>query len=221
MEGRTGPVLDVHPPHEAVHGWRDFLLHLFTITIGLLIALSLEGCVEWQHHRHLVHEAEASLQIEIRSNAASMKAAAADIRTEQENLKHDATVLKQLIKTGKLPKDGHMEIGFHIRTLESVSWKTAQSTGALAYMPYDMAQQYSDIYSNQEELATAEQQAARDAILSLAPFMNSSDSDPDPTPQQATAIKDHIEVLQGQLYLVSSMVSGLDGQYKKFLAEHP
>jgi hypothetical protein len=28
-------MLDVHAPHERVHGFRDFLVHLFTITIGL------------------------------------------------------------------------------------------------------------------------------------------------------------------------------------------
>ena len=62
-------MLDVHVPHEKIHGLRDFFLHLFTITIGLLIALSLEGCVEWQHHRHLVREAEAALHDEIENNA--------------------------------------------------------------------------------------------------------------------------------------------------------
>ena len=36
-------MLDVHPPHEKMHGFKDFLLHLLTITIGLLIALGLEG----------------------------------------------------------------------------------------------------------------------------------------------------------------------------------
>ena len=62
-------MIEVHPPSEPVHGWRDFLIHLATITIGLLIALSLEGCVEFWHHRSLVHEAEASMQIEIEGNA--------------------------------------------------------------------------------------------------------------------------------------------------------
>ena len=62
------PVIDVHPPHQPIHGWRDFFLHLATISIGLLIALSLEGLVEWQHHRHLVHEAQASLYGEIKTN---------------------------------------------------------------------------------------------------------------------------------------------------------
>ena len=45
------PVIDdIHPPHQAAHSWRDIFVHLATITVGLFIALSLEGCVEWQHH---------------------------------------------------------------------------------------------------------------------------------------------------------------------------
>ena len=32
-------MLDVHPPHGKMHGVGDFFLHLFTITVGLLIAL--------------------------------------------------------------------------------------------------------------------------------------------------------------------------------------
>jgi hypothetical protein len=215
------PVLDVHPPHEPVHGWRDFFVHLFTITIGLLIALSLEGCVEWRHHVHLVHEAESSLHTEIRHNAEGLQKTVDDLHKQQENLKHDVVVLKQFIKKPGEKNHGHMEIGFHIRTFDSVSWKTAQSTGALSYMPYARAQEYSDIYSTQDEIQAAEDQAARDAILSLAPFMNISDNEPDPTPQQADAIKQKIEILQGQLSLLDSLVTALDQSYKKFLTAHP
>ena len=34
--------LDVHAPHEPIHGVKDFLLHLLTITVGLLIAVGLK-----------------------------------------------------------------------------------------------------------------------------------------------------------------------------------
>ena len=214
-------MLDVHPPHEPVHGWRDFLLHLFTITIGLLIALSLEGLVEWQHHRHLVHEAEASLHDEIERNAKSLPDNIADLKKEQDALKHDVTVLKYVIKNHKAPEHENMEITFHIRNFDDVSWKTAQATTALSYMPYTQAQEYSDIYNTQNALFQYEQQAARDAIISLAPFMNIEDSDPDPTEGQANDIKQKIEILQGQLTLVDSLMKSLDGQYKKFLAAHP
>ena len=37
--------MDVHAPHEPIHTWRDFFIHLITITVGLLIAISLEGMV--------------------------------------------------------------------------------------------------------------------------------------------------------------------------------
>jgi hypothetical protein len=215
-------MLDVHPPHEPVHGWRDFLLHLFTITIGLLIALSLEGLVEWQHHRHLVHEAEASLHEEIKGNAESIHAALADLKKQQANLSHDVVVLNKMIK--KMPKDklhDTMEITFHISGFEDVSWKTAQSTGALSFMPYDMAKQYSNLYSTQDAIYIAEQQAARDAILSLAPFTDTDESGPDPTPAEATDIKQKINILQGQLFLVEAIMTSLDKHYKEFLSAHP
>ncbi len=213
-------MLDVHPPHEAVHGWRDFLLHLVTITIGLLIALSLEGCVEWQHHRHLLREAEESLQVEIKQNAAGLGDTSAEITKEQQDLAHDVGVLKYLIKNGKMPVDDHLDIGFHVRGFANVSWRTAQSTGALAYMPYATAEEYSSIYNQQEEVDVAQQQALRDATLSLAPFVGAEKGD-HPTVEEAKVIVDRIQVLQGQLFVLSSIVGGLDGQYKEFLKAHP
>jgi ribosomal protein RSM22 (predicted rRNA methylase) len=189
-------VLDVHPPHEPVHGWRDFLLHILTITIGLLIALGLEGCVEWQHHRHLVHEAEASLHAEIESNAKGLQDVLNDVHKQQANLKNDVAVLDDMIKTPKSHKHQSMSIAFRINKFDDVSWKTAQSTGALSYMSYDTAQKYASIYSLQEELEKAQMQGSRDAILSIGPVMNTSDSE-DLTPEDARSMKDHIEVVQG------------------------
>ena len=43
------PVFDVHMPHET-HTWKDFWIHLGTITVGLLIAIGLEQGVEKLHH---------------------------------------------------------------------------------------------------------------------------------------------------------------------------
>ncbi len=214
-------MLDVHAPHESILGWRDFLLHLVTITIGLLIALSLEGLVEWQHHRNLVHDAKASLHAEIKSNASGMPDTLASLHTQQAALKHDADLLKILIANKKIPKGNHMSISFRIVTFDSVSWKTAQSTDALSYMPYDLAKEYAGIYATQDELTASERQAARDAMVSLGPFLDTSDSSPDPTPQQAETIKENIDTLQGQLLLVDALMKSLDAEYKQFLAAHP
>jgi len=213
-------MLDVHAPHEPILGWKEFFVHLFTITVGLLIALGLEGVVEWQHHRHLVHEAEASLHDEIRHNSDALQQTLKELHKDQDDLKHDVAVLKQVIQTGKMPQHDHMNVNFHIHGFDSVAWKTAQATGASAYMPYAIAHEYTEIYTTQDELADAEKQAARDTIVSLAPFLNLSDKDPDPTKEQAAALKDKIELVQGQLLLVDSLMQSLDKSYQKFLAAH-
>jgi len=214
-------VLDVHPPHETPHGWRDFLLHLTTITIGLLIALSLEGIVEWQHHRHLVHDAEVSLHAEIKDNASGVSSTLAALHKEQANLSKDVQILKAVAATGRFPAEHHMEVGYKIAPLASVSWKTAQSTGALSYMPYDLAQEYSAIYMQQDLLVNSETQAARDAILAIGIFLNEPGNDIPPSAEEAKDTIQKIEALQGQLMLVDSLMQALQDGYKAFLSEHP
>jgi hypothetical protein len=217
--GEVTPLLDVHAPNEPIHGWRDFFIHLFTITIGLLIALGLEGCVEWQHHRHLVHEAQASLHNEIQHNAKSVAETITGLHKQQEELKQDIIVLNYIIKNKKAPEHSRLMVNFHIHTFDNVSWKTAQATNALSYMSYPQAEVYSNIYTTQNQFEAAEDQAARDAIVSVGPLMNRSEG-PDPTGGHADEIKQKIEVFQGQLILVDSLLNSLDGEYKKFLSAH-
>ena len=67
-------MLDVHAPHESIHGWRDFFIHLATITIGLLIALGLEATVEWMHHRHGGQQTARGAGRELHENEARFRA---------------------------------------------------------------------------------------------------------------------------------------------------
>lgn len=214
-------MLDVHAPHTSISSWRQFLLHLLAITIGLFIALSLEGWVEWLRHGHLVHEAEANLMAEIRANENAVNDTSREIHKQQGVLKEDVALLKQIIEGHKLPKGSSMAVNFHITGLDNVSWRTAQSTGALSYMSYDDARDYAQIYDAQEALDAAEKQGARDAIISLGPFFNVGENDPDFTKEEAESIKSNMEILQGQLLLVDAIANALDQSYKKFLAAHP
>ena|SRR5580658_3556240 len=61
------PMLDVHAPHEGIHTWKNFFVHIATIVIGLLIAVGLEQTVEYFHHRHQVAEVRESLRVERRN----------------------------------------------------------------------------------------------------------------------------------------------------------
>ena len=214
-------MLDVHPPTEPVHGWRDFFIHIATITIGLLIALSMEGCVEWKHHRNQVREVESSLQIEIEANARKLKEALQDVKSEQELLAEDVVILRKIIANPKVSNQDAPKINFRLPTFDGVSWQTAKSTGALSYMPYERVHEYSDIYEQQDDVYQAELQAARDAMLSYAPFVNMDHIPSRITADDAVLAKERIETFQAQLIMVKSMIENLDGKYKKFLAAHP
>src|SRR5262245_25696016 len=73
----SGPVsqgvpVEIHPPHAAAHSLKEFLLQLLTITAGVLIALLIEGMVEWNHHRTLVREAKEMIAREIADNKGAL-----------------------------------------------------------------------------------------------------------------------------------------------------
>jgi hypothetical protein len=214
-------VIEVHPPSEPVHGWRDFFIHLATITIGLLIALSLEGCIEFWHHRSLVHEAERSLHIEIASNAENLKTNVAELRKNRDALARDVMIMRRIIANPKVPNKETPTIDFTIGSFSDVSWKTAQSMGALAYMPYKVAHEYADIYDQQSVVYAAENDATRDLVLSVAPFVNLAHVAPQITVEDAALVKKRIEVLQAQSYVIESLIQELDKKYRIFLSAHP
>jgi hypothetical protein len=55
-------MIDVHPPHQAVHTWKDFLIHMSAICLGLLIAIGLEQSVEHIHHSRERHQLREDLR---------------------------------------------------------------------------------------------------------------------------------------------------------------
>jgi hypothetical protein len=140
--------LDVHPPHQSIHTWQDFFIHLFTITVGLLIALSLEGTVEWLNHRHLVREARASIRREIVENR---KLAVADLTSVRQDQARIEKNIQQLIGLRGGAKLEHVSLQYNLdwAGLSDSAWHTAQSTGAINYMDYQSAQALTGVYMQQ------------------------------------------------------------------------
>jgi hypothetical protein len=64
----SAPMLEVHAPHLSIHTWKDFFIHIATITIGLLIAVGLEQSVEVLHHRHQREQLEEQMRGVFESN---------------------------------------------------------------------------------------------------------------------------------------------------------
>jgi hypothetical protein len=70
-------MLEPHVPHEAIHSWKSFAIHIAAIAVGLLLALALEQSAEAIHHHHQRSELEAQmhavLQADIRLDDADFQ----------------------------------------------------------------------------------------------------------------------------------------------------
>ena len=62
------PIPEPHAPHEPIRNWQGFLIHIATITIGLLIAIALEQFVEYLHQLHQRHQLQHDLLEEAKRN---------------------------------------------------------------------------------------------------------------------------------------------------------
>jgi hypothetical protein len=137
--------MEIHAPHEPIHTRRDFFIHLFTITVGLLIALSLEGLVEYAHHRHLVHEARENIRRELQLNHEATQNDLTEMLKRVDTQKSNIVAIHGLMTSG-----GHFHGSIHntwdFNSLNDSAWRTAHETGALGYMPYDEVQRYADLY---------------------------------------------------------------------------
>jgi hypothetical protein len=202
-----------------MHGFRDFVLHLMTITIGLLIALGLEGTMEWHHHRSLVHEAESGLSGEIARNSKTVGPLRQEIQSQQKQLDDDLAVIAQ-IRAHPNKAHGELSFGFAMHSFDSVAWKTAQTTGAFTYMPYDDANTYSNIYGIQDHLFSVEQQVVDDVMRS-ASFPSTQPTGWQPTPAESDELTDRIGMLRMRLLLLNSVVDTLDKTYNQYESAHP
>jgi hypothetical protein len=165
--------LDVHPVHSPIHSVRDFFLHLLTITIGILIALSLEGIVEWIHYRNLVHIAEANILNEIRRNQEELTKTVADMKTTKQQLGHFVELVHKLESDRGTPLSD-INLDWTIASLHATSWNTASATGAVAHMSYDEVERYTVVYDLQQQFVAEQDRAmgSANAVLGLTTLLS-------------------------------------------------
>jgi hypothetical protein len=139
--------MEVHPPDHPFHSWRDFFIHIVTITIGLLIALGIESAAEAVHHRHLLHHAEANLHAELSVNRQLI---AKDERQLEVARTQFQTNLQLLISArNHAVPTAEPQFHWYWSGTQNAAWSAARETGAIALMPYEGAQTYSIVYGQQ------------------------------------------------------------------------
>ena len=152
----SAPMFDVHAPHEAVHTWKDFLIHIATIVIGLLIAIGLEQTVEVFHHRHQIAETRKALQLELDQNRRAYADRISEFHRQTAALLNNINVLRYV----QQHPDARQESLPGILVWHAVrgeftqsAWKTAQQSNVTALMPQDEVRRYTLTYDRVEQVA--------------------------------------------------------------------
>ena len=166
--------MDIHPPHERIHSWKDILVHLGIVTAGLFIALMLEGLVEWTHHRHLVAEARANIRQEIANNAKQADQDQVSLKENEDRLMKNLSQLAEIRSTHQW---NHRSLTYTLewKDFSDSAWKTARDTGALGFMPYKQVQDLADVYGQQDILNTAVLRLIEEQPKALAPIFIAKD----------------------------------------------
>jgi len=139
-------MIDIHAPHETVHTWRDFFIHVATICVGLLIAVALEQSVELLHRHHEIVETREHIRDEVQLNQRVAREDKQHMVELTARLNHDLDLVNA---AGTPQQDSNAMIDFtwNLQNFFDASYNGAKSSGVLARMPSEETDAYGDMYT--------------------------------------------------------------------------
>jgi hypothetical protein len=168
-------MLDVHAPHERVHSWSDFFIHIATIVIGLLIAIGLEQTVEYFHHRHQAREGLVLLRREVDANRVSL-AYDDKVLAFSEREHHANLGVLQRLRNHKFQPDDRLIFIRPSEELDSSAWKVVHESTAASYIPHEVMALYDGIEETQR-IVSDDLRASNNALQRAASVLNTEQAD--------------------------------------------
>jgi hypothetical protein len=163
----SAPMLDVHAPHEPIHTWKSFVIHIATITIGLLIAVGLEQLVEYFHHRHQAVAIVGKLRAESQENIATVRG---DIESCDQLLAAIRSIVDSLDQKTRAisvaPWKPPVLAQARLLRPSNAEWLIARDSALLQILPAALVANYWKIEVTRE-VAAAEYSDARRSRLKL------------------------------------------------------
>lgn len=138
-------MLEVHPPHAPTRSWKEFLVHIAAIAVGLLLAIGLEQAVEAVHHSRQRAGIEAQMRAVLASDLdlnARNFAALRGLRAYLVELK--AAIVTRLHGTGRAPQPPVRDprTAMFLRFPSLAPYEVAQKNGTVALLPPDRIRLY-------------------------------------------------------------------------------
>jgi hypothetical protein len=211
--------LDVHPPHGPIRSWKDFTVHLLTITIGLLIALTLEAAVQSMHHRHMVKDARANRR-EIVENQKLYTENLHSLQAKMVELQQDIDQLRDL-RAGKTPEHFDLQWSFDWNGFVDPAWTSARNIGAISYMEPEVVEKYSGLYRQQTFVNEAGVSILLDSPKAAAPLLLAKNrKDPkELSPGDIQAMLLSAAEFEGRVKTLQLMMKTLDDGYTALLRQ--
>lgn len=134
-------MLDVHAPHAPTRSWREFLVHILAIAIGLLLALALEKFAEYVHERRQLREARRELATEVAENRRKWALNMTEAFRVQQELTADLKTI-QVLRSKKPAASGKFDYSVHFFAALDGPWQAVRQSGSLNLMPHEELQTY-------------------------------------------------------------------------------
>jgi hypothetical protein len=206
--------MDIHPPHAPIRSMRDFMLQIFTVTCGIVIALALEGLVQSRNDEALAAVTREDFKAEISANLANLErlrpASHADFDWMMTMVAFGEAKLRH-----ENPKPPAVLQQRNFTTLSKAAWDTALATQAIHRLRFEEARQLAETYNKQASMNDLTDHAEHQWV-SLAAFGGDLITMPD------SEVREGLGALRVAAAYSGSMLAAEDkviDSYKAALAE--
>jgi len=217
--------MEIHAPDKPILTVKETAVHLFIVTLGILIALSLEGLVEWRHHRALVREARANIATEIQDNRKELQKTLERFDLMYKHLSDAAEKVDAMAAAWDpsvaaalfvAPGEANVMYRYYVADLRDASHATAQSTGALGYMDYVEVKAYADVYGFQNDYLRGQTTAATATVQSTSLGLLLLKK---PVPGDVDSVRRQLRLAMGSLMLERTLGMQLMKAYNRALGD--
>ena len=207
--------MEIHAPTKPILTLKEAAVHLAIVTVGILIALSLEGMVEWLHHRALVREARDVIQHEIDDNARDLDKSMSRISSQVKDL-GDAIRVMSSDENGKRSAVLGGALSYRTASLHNAARTTADLTGAFSYMDYAEVGRYAAVYDAQARFESMQAKALDLGVAALSSMIGRDL--PSLGAAEAHDLADKLRAASASLIVASELGVDLRIEYGKMLA---
>jgi len=174
--------MDIHAPDKPVHSIKDFAVHIAIVTVGILIALGLDGVRESFREHRLLRETRENFRQDLQISHDHMADEMARVSVGHQKLEALTAELPTLIQQHPEQVAARLEAVKNPNYFFSTNaWQAALSTGAVAHMATDEVTNYAWAAEGTKIYVSLQQRTMDSEVRAIAFWQ----AHPHPTADQA------------------------------------